>query len=444
MKEDNTINIDELVQDANNFNKGTEEGQKLMERSFKELGAGRSILVDKDGKLIAGNKSQLAAQAAGIKKVRVIESDGTELIAVKRTDLSIDSAEGRKLALADNLTTQVNLAWDEIQLQSVKDELGAEFDLEEWNVDGFVPQDLLPSELMREKNEEEELERMKREFEEKMAAGELDEDDPEYQAFLQKFEAKKTTDDCYTPELVYDAIANWVANEYNLNRSDFVRPFYPGGDYQKEKYKKNTIVVDNPPFSILSEILTFYTERGIRFFLFGPHLTIINSIKEKCASIPVGVVITYENGAKVNTSFATNLEPKSVRFRASASLYKAVKDADDLNQKSTKAELPKYVYPKHLVTAPFLSALSRYGIDFVGCTDETCFIKQLDSQVEHKKAIFGSGYLISSRLVAEREKAEREKAEREKAEREKATTWELSERELAIISQMEASHKKEK
>ena len=442
MKEDNTINIDELVQDAHNFNKGTEEGQKLMEKSFKELGAGRSILVDKDGKIIAGNKSQLAAQAAGIKKVRVIESDGTELIAVKRTDLSIDSAEGRKLALADNLTTQVNLAWDGIQLQSVQDELGTDFSLEEWNVDGFVPQELLPNELMREKNEEEELERMKREFEEKMAAGELDEDDPEYQEFLQKFEAKKTTDDCYTPELVYDAIANWVANEYNLKRSDFVRPFYPGGDYQKEKYKKNAIVVDNPPFSILSEILTFYTEIGIRFFLFGPHLTIINSIKEKCASIPVGVVITYENGAKVNTSFATNLEPKSIRFRSSASLYKAVKDADDLNQKSNKAELPKYVYPKHLVTAPVLSTFAKYGIDFVGYTDETCFIKQLDSQIEQKKGIFGSGYLISNRLVAEREKAEREKAEREKAEREKATTWELSERELAIISQLDASHKK--
>ena len=189
MKEEKTISIDELVQDANNFNKGTKEGQKLMEKSFKELGAGRSILVDKDGKIIAGNKSQIAAQAAGIKKVRVIESDGTELIAVKRTDLSLDSAEGRKLALADNLTTQVNLAWDEIQLQSVQDELGTDFSLEEWNVDAFVPQELLPNELMREKNEEEELERMKREFDEKMAAGELDEDDPEYQAFLQKFEA---------------------------------------------------------------------------------------------------------------------------------------------------------------------------------------------------------------------------------------------------------------
>ena len=104
-----TINIEELIQDDHNFNKGTEAGQKLMERSFKELGAGRSILVDKDGRIIAGNKSQKAAMAAGIRKVRVIETQGDELIAVKRTDLSLDSKEGRELAYADNLTTQVNL-----------------------------------------------------------------------------------------------------------------------------------------------------------------------------------------------------------------------------------------------------------------------------------------------------------------------------------------------
>lgn len=105
-----TINIEELVQDDNNLNKCTKEGQMLMERSFRELGAGRSILVDRDGCIIAGNKSQLAAMAAGIKSVRVIETEGDELIAVKRADLSLDSKDGRELAYADNLTTQVKLA----------------------------------------------------------------------------------------------------------------------------------------------------------------------------------------------------------------------------------------------------------------------------------------------------------------------------------------------
>ena len=128
-----TIDIQTLVQDQHNFNKGTEEGARLMEKSFTELGAGRSILIDKDGNIIAGNKSQKAAMAAGIKKVRVIESDGTELIAVKRTDISIDSKEGRELALADNLTTQVNLAWDEAELESVAQEVG--LDVAEWGLD---------------------------------------------------------------------------------------------------------------------------------------------------------------------------------------------------------------------------------------------------------------------------------------------------------------------
>lgn len=124
--EDNLINIEELRQDEHNFNKGTSEGQRLMEDSFAELGAGRSILIDKDGNIIAGNKSQKAAMAAGIKKVRVIESTGDELVAVKRTDISIDSEEGRRLAFLDNRSNQVNLAWDEVELPQFQDMLGVE------------------------------------------------------------------------------------------------------------------------------------------------------------------------------------------------------------------------------------------------------------------------------------------------------------------------------
>lgn len=118
--EDKVIDIQELAQDAHNFNRGNEQGQQLMERSFKELGAGRSILLDRNGNIIAGNKSQQAAIAAGIKKVRVIETTGDELVAVKRTDVDIDSAEGRKMAYLDNLTTQVNLTWDQTELEAVQ------------------------------------------------------------------------------------------------------------------------------------------------------------------------------------------------------------------------------------------------------------------------------------------------------------------------------------
>ena len=133
MAEEKIIDISQIRHDKRNFNKGTDEGKEMMEKSFKEHGAGRSILLDKDGNIIAGNKSTSAARKAGIKKVRVIETDGTELIAVKRTDISIDSKEGREMALLDNRTAQVNLAWDEIELASTAADMG--FDVADFGFD---------------------------------------------------------------------------------------------------------------------------------------------------------------------------------------------------------------------------------------------------------------------------------------------------------------------
>lgn len=127
------INIEDLVQDDHNFNKGTEQGAKLIEKSFTDHGAGRSVLLDKDNRLIAGNKATKGALAAGIKKVRVIETTGDELIAVKRTDVSLDSKEGREMALADNATSQVNLDWDTTELQTVADQYG--IDINEYKIE---------------------------------------------------------------------------------------------------------------------------------------------------------------------------------------------------------------------------------------------------------------------------------------------------------------------
>ena len=264
-----------------------------------------------------------------------------------------------------------------------------------------------------------------------MAAGELSEDDPEYQEFLQKFEAKKTTDDCYTPDIVYDAVADYVASEYNVKKVNFKRPFYPNGDYQKEKYKPSDIVVDNPPFSILASIIDWYNQHKIRYFLFSPQLTTLGTAINRCACLPVGVQITYENGANVNTSFVTNLEPDEIILRGDPRLYKMVNDANLENLKTIHREMPKYTYPKHVLMSPILHAFAKYGIEFTAHKGEVYPIDKLDDQISEKKAIYGKGYLISNRLLAEREKAEREKAEREKA-----TTWKLSEREMKIIESL--------
>ena len=114
------VSIDDLIQDDHNFNKGNEQGAQLLERSFRECGAGRSVLIDKDNRLVGGNKAQKGFKAAGKKKVIIVDSDADTLVAVRRKDVSLDSAEGRKMAYLDNLTTQVNLTWDQTELEAVQ------------------------------------------------------------------------------------------------------------------------------------------------------------------------------------------------------------------------------------------------------------------------------------------------------------------------------------
>ena len=256
----------------------------------------------------------------------------------------------------------------------------------------------------------------------------------DYDGFVEKFKPKKTTDDCYTPEIVYNAVADWVANEYNLHKSDFVRPFYPGGDYELFDYN-GKVVVDNPPFSILSQIIKFYVDKGIKFFLFTPTLTLCR-YGDYCTVFPIGDDITYENGATINTSFATNLEPHEIRARTPPTLYKAIDEANKINRQKDKKSLPKYSYPMEVVTTAAIYPFAKYGIDFVIPRSESVRVSALDAQRQCKKTVFGCGWLVSERVKAEREKAEREKAEREKAEREKAIIWQLSEREKAIIEKL--------
>ena len=100
-----------------------------------------------------------------------------------------------------------------------------------------------------------------------------------YDEFVEKFKPKKTTDDCYTPPEIYEAIKEWVYLRYGINPEDTVRPFWPGADYKSFDYSEDSIVLDNPPFSILSQICEYYLEHGIRFFLFAPSLTILSSRK---------------------------------------------------------------------------------------------------------------------------------------------------------------------
>lgn len=122
--------IKDLHFDDKNFNKHTEFGMSLLEKSLRENGAGRSVLIDKDNNIIAGNGIIESAGQIGLEKVKIIETTGDEIIAVKRTDISLNSKKGREMALADNATSKADLAWDD-------DNLKAEFDddeLRDWGV----------------------------------------------------------------------------------------------------------------------------------------------------------------------------------------------------------------------------------------------------------------------------------------------------------------------
>ena len=248
-----------------------------------------------------------------------------------------------------------------------------------------------------------------------------------YEEFVEKFKPKKTTDDCYTPDNIYEVVANYVSDEYGKDKNTFVRPFYPGGDYENYPYKENDIVVDNPPFSIISKICSFYKEHKIPFFLFAPTLTIMsirNAQKIICA-----ITITYANNAKVNTSFVTNMD--SVEFKSCPSLYKQLEIANNINRKSEHRQLPKYEYPIEVVTGAMIAKYSKLGIDFSVKSESCYFIRKLESQKKNGIQIFGSGYLISERAAAERAAAERAAAERAAAEK-----WQLSETEKEIIKNL--------
>ena len=108
--------ISDLIPDHANANKGTERGRYALEASLRQYGAGRSILLDKNGRIIAGNKTVEVAADVGLDDVLIVQTDGTKIVAVQRTDLDIDSPEGRGLAYADNRVGELSLSWDAEQV----------------------------------------------------------------------------------------------------------------------------------------------------------------------------------------------------------------------------------------------------------------------------------------------------------------------------------------
>ena len=254
-----------------------------------------------------------------------------------------------------------------------------------------------------------------------------------YEEFLAKFDAPKTTDDCYTPAEVYGAVLGWLKERVDLSGANIVRPFFPGGDYEAYDYKEDDVVVDNPPFSILARILRFYQDRGIRFFLFGPQLTLFSS--SSLTYIPCACAVEYANGAKVNTGFISNLFGDVLAMSA-PDLRKRIKEAQEKAKGNGSVSLPRYEYPPEVLTSSMLGYLSTHGVEFKVMRDEVSPVplSALASQKAVGKAIFGKGWLISEKKAAERKAAEKKAAE-------KIIVWELSEAEREAVRRISLDKK---
>ena len=382
------VNVDKLTPYAMNprFN---DSAVDAVANSIRDFGFKVPIVADKNGIIVAGHTRLKAAKKLGLKTVPVVYAD------------DLDEEQIRAFRLADNKVSEL-ATWDPEKLEIEMEG----FTLMDLQCYGFKP--------LEPRKQNEWFDRDDRDDDSR------EEGNDEYNDFLDKFEAKKTTDDCYTPDIVYDAVADWVAKEYKLDRKHFVRPFYPGGNYQAEEYRTKDVVVDNPPFSILTEILNFYTSKNIPFFLFAPALTLFGSGRTApVCYIASGCEIIYENGAHVNTGFITNLD--KAKLRAVPELYKVLSEAVEEYASTLKRELPKYSYPDEVITATKMQYLSRYGQRLTIYPDECERITELDAQKEAGKALYGGGFLISEKAAAEKAAA---------------TRWPLSERERAIVKRL--------
>ncbi len=400
--------ISELIPYENNARTHPPEQIEKLRRSLREFGFVSPVLIDAAGNVIAGHGRLLAATMEGFETAPCVIAE------------HLSDAQRRAYILADNRLAELS-GWDEAILGGEVLALqGCGIDID---LTGFDEGDIrLPEDKHFWETE-----------------GDTSE---EYEEFVEKFKPKLTTDDCYTPANIYAAVCGWAVERYDLQGAEIIRPFFPGGDYQAADYPADCVVIDNPPFSILSEICAWYDEHGVRYFLFCPGVTTFSINSGKCNYLPCGNSVMFENGAEISISFLTNIG--DVKIELAPDLYAAVEAANKVNLAKVKASYPVYNYPDNVCSVS-INKLAKWGQALRICAADAQFIRHLDSQKAAGKAIYGGGFLLSEKAAAE--KAAAEKAAAEKAAAEKAAAgippdgcWELSERELALIASMGKGH----
>lgn len=203
------VTLTKLVPYVNNAKIHSEEQVTMIASSIREFGFLSPVLIDRDFNIIAGHGRVMAAKKLNMDAVQCVFVEG------------LTEAQRKAYILADNRLSDLG-TWDmEIAAGEFEELRELNFDL---SLTGFSFPDLGDTSDWFADHERNDTSRQ--------------EGNEEYNEFLDKFEQAKTTDDCYTPDGVFEAVAEWVAKEYKLDKKKFIRPFYPGGGLSKRKILK--------------------------------------------------------------------------------------------------------------------------------------------------------------------------------------------------------------
>ena len=255
-----------------------------------------------------------------------------------------------------------------------------------------------------------------------------------YEEFVAKFKknAPKTTDDCYTPQPVYEVVKAYALKLAGLTEETCtpVRPFYPGGDYRNYDYPADAYVIDNPPFSILSEIRRWYIAHGIKYFLFAPSLTSIGyNIDDTVVLVHEDVI--FDNGAYLKISFVTNAAPSEYRLITAPELKQRIKSIVN-STKPVKTNFQKYRYPRNTFTTRNITLAAEVPFNILRDESRT-------SNKIGKTKTYGNFYILSDHAADNLDNAI---AAALKAREEKETITppyqqlELSPEQLEIVSEL--------
>lgn len=209
-----------------------------------------------------------------------------------------------------------------------------------------------------------------------------------------------------------------------------LRPFCPNGDYLSVDYSGDCVIIDNPPFSILTAIVNNYNRMGVKYFLFAPHLTCFGFL-DKCQIVIIGYQIIYDNKARVNTAFLTNMLNDDVGVIGAPDLRERIVNAQAYLAKPQK----RYNYPKEVLTSTMVEAMVKGGVHYTLKKHEFIKISTLDAQPT-TTGIFGSGALLSTDATKQRIKCEEMITKREKMQQNRIE-WVLSDREKRMQQKLD-------